>query len=121
MPTPDDLRAFRLRQGVNQEFMAARLRVSVGTYSEWELGKHAPTGRNLRRLVQLMGRDVEVITQKLFTYDELKELSREVSRLNNELERVLAEDRPPAELNQAFDALHAALDRKRDYGHTHPS
>ncbi|MFP4495176.1 MAG: helix-turn-helix domain-containing protein [Halochromatium sp.] len=57
-----NLKVWRVRQGITQTEIAARLKISQGYFSRLELGKKSPSLRTLERLAGELGLTVSDLT-----------------------------------------------------------
>ncbi|MFD5938448.1 helix-turn-helix domain-containing protein [Streptomyces bacillaris] len=57
------LRAVRENRNISQRKLAARMGVNASYLSKWEGGRSAPNGVNMVRLLQVLGCELEEVTE----------------------------------------------------------
>ncbi len=94
----EQLKALRLKKGLSQEELAARVHVVRQTVSKWETGSSVPDAQTLILIAQVLETPVSVLlgeqpNRDKEEEDELTQIAQKLERLNEELARKSAANR----------------------------
>jgi transcriptional regulator with XRE-family HTH domain len=94
-------RARRIRQarenaGFSQADLAAKLPVTLRTFGRWENARAAPRGRNLRRLAEVTGKEIDwlrgVVESDFFSRLPRPTVEQELERIALDIDRLASRE-----------------------------
>jgi transcriptional regulator with XRE-family HTH domain len=106
-------RARRIRQaresaGYSQEELAAQIPVTPRTVGRWERGEVAPRGRNLRRLAEVTGKQIDwlrgVVERDFFSSIPQPTVEQELERIALDLGRLASREEVDPQLAALLNA-----------------